>query len=82
MGSDPAISFDNTEFAFEYKSDKELRKARFLFSSMGKPWLVKLGTRLTPWAIKAGLPVNGIIRGTIFSQFVGGETLAGNSRGC
>jgi proline dehydrogenase len=75
MGSYPDISFDNTEFAFEYKSDKELRKARFLFSSMGKPWLVKLGTRLTPWAIKAGLPVNGLIRGTIFSQFVGGETL-------
>ena len=60
MESYPAISFDNTEFAFEYKSDKELRKARFLFSSMGKPWLVNLGTRLTPWAIKTGLPVNGI----------------------
>ena len=75
MGSYPDISFDNTEFAFEYKSDKELRKARFLFSSMGKPWLVKLGTRLTPWAIKMGLPVNGLIRNTIFSQFVGGETL-------
>ncbi|MGK2864621.1 MAG: proline dehydrogenase family protein [Chitinophagaceae bacterium] len=69
------ISFDNTEFAFEYKSDKQLKKARFLFSSMGKPWLVKLGTKITPWAIKAGLPVNGIIRHTIFSQFVGGETL-------
>lgn len=75
MHIDPVISFDNTEFAFEYKSDKELKKARFLFASMGKPWLVKLGTRLTPWAIKTGLPVNGIIRNTIFSQFVGGETL-------
>ena len=42
---------------------------------MGKPWLVNLGTRITPWAIKTGLPVNGLIRGTIFSQFVGGETL-------
>ena len=69
------ISFDNTEFAFEYKTDQQLKKARFLFSSMSKPWLVKLGTSITPWAIKAGLPVNGIIRKTIFSQFVGGETL-------
>lgn len=69
------ISFDNTEFAFEYKSDKQLKKARFLFSLMGKPWVVKLGTRLTPWAIKSGLPVKGIIRDTIFAQFVGGETL-------
>lgn len=69
------ISFDNTENAFAYKSDRELKKAHFLFSSMGYPLLVKLGTRVTPWAIRAGLPVKGIIRNTIFSQFVGGETL-------
>lgn len=69
------ISFDNTEAAFAYKSDKELKKARFLFNSMGNSLLVKLGTKLTPWAIKAGLPVKGIIRNTIFDQFVGGETL-------
>jgi proline dehydrogenase len=75
MDPQPAISFDNTEFAFEYKTGKQLKKARFLFSSMGKAWLVKLGTRVTPWAIRAGLPIKGIIRKTIFAQFVGGETL-------
>ena len=69
------ISFDNTEFAFAYKTTKELKKARFLFSSMGIGWLVKLGLRVTPWAIKAHLPINGLIRNTIFKQFVGGETL-------
>jgi proline dehydrogenase len=69
------ISFDNTEFAFQYKSDKQLRKARFLFSLMGKTWLVKMGTRLTPWAIKMHFPIKGLIRRTIFSQFVGGESL-------
>lgn len=42
---------------------------------MGKPWIVKLGTRLAPWSLKAGLPVKGIIRNTIFSQFLGGESL-------
>ncbi len=78
--TEPVISFDNTEFAFEYKTDKQLKKASFLFSMMGKPWLVKMGTRLTPWAIKAGLPVKGIIRNTIFQQFVGGETLDEISR--
>lgn len=70
-----AISFDNTQFAFEYKTDKELKKARFLYSLMGKPWIVKLGTRLAPWSLKMRLPVKGLIRKTIFSQFVGGETL-------
>lgn len=70
-----SISFDNTEYAFAYKSDKELKKAKFLFSSMGIESLVRIGTRLTPWAIRVGLPVKGIIRNTIFRQFVGGETL-------
>lgn len=69
------ISFDNTEFAFQYKSDKELKKAHFLFSMMSRPWLVKIGAKMAPWALKVGLPVKGIIRKTIFSQFVGGETL-------
>src|ERR1700744_6420440 len=69
------VSFENTANAFEYKTDKELKKAEFLFSSMGYRSLVKLGTRLTPWMIRSGLPVKGLIRDTIFAQFVGGETL-------
>jgi proline dehydrogenase len=70
------ISFDNTEYAFAYKTDKELKKAHFLFSTMGKPWLVNLGLKLMPAAIKWHIPfTKAIIRHTIFSQFVGGETL-------
>jgi proline dehydrogenase len=76
MSQQPGISFENTEYAFAYKSDKELKQAKFLFSSMGYNWLVNLGTFLTPWALKVGLPVKGLIRETIFRQFVGGETLA------
>jgi proline dehydrogenase len=76
MKTDPVqISFDNTENAFEYKSDKDLKKAHFLFSSMGIEWLVRMGTSITPWAIKMGLPIKGVIRNTIFKQFVGGESL-------
>lgn len=69
------FSFENTENAFAYKSDKGLKKAHFLFASMHSPMLVSLGTRLTPWAIRMKLPVRGMIRNTIFDQFVGGETL-------
>ena len=47
------ISFENTEIAFKYKSDKELKRAKFLFSTMAKPLLVKLGTKITPFFIKA-----------------------------
>jgi proline dehydrogenase len=69
------VSFDNTENAFAYKSNKDLKRARFLFKTMGFQSLVQLGTRLTPFAMKIGLPVKSIIRSTIFKQFVGGETL-------
>ena len=69
------ISFDNTENAFAYKSVGDLKKAKFLFTSMNYQWLVKAGVRLTPFAIKTGLPVRGLIQDTIFKQFVGGQTL-------
>ena len=69
------VSFDNTENAFEYKDDKELRKSRFLFLFMDCTLPVRLVTIFIPWAIKSGFPVKGIIRNTIFEQFVGGETL-------
>ena len=75
MDPKPPISFDNTENAFAYKTDGELKRARFLFSSMSFSWLVKIGTRITPSAIRLGLPIKGLIRKTIFKQFVGGETL-------
>jgi proline dehydrogenase len=68
-------SFDNTEVAFAHCSDKELKHAHWLFNMMGKPWLVRVGTRLAPWSLNAGLPVKGMIRKTIFTHFVGGETL-------
>ncbi|HEY2349351.1 MAG TPA: proline dehydrogenase family protein [Puia sp.] len=73
--TDPVVSFENTENAFAYKSDADLKKARFLFNSMGNALLVKFGIWITPWAIRLKLPIRGIIRKTIFSQFVGGETL-------
>jgi len=69
------ISFENTNNAFAYKSNKDLKGAKFLFSTMGFPFFVHLGTRLTPFLIRTGLPIHGLIRKTIFKQFVGGETL-------
>lgn len=69
------VSFENTQNAFEYKSDLALKRAAMLFSSMGYAPLVWLGTRLTPWLVRSGLPVKGMIRKTLFAQFVGGETL-------
>jgi proline dehydrogenase len=69
------ISFDNTEIAFAYKSDRDLKHSHWLYKLMAKPWLVNIGTRLAPWSIRAGLPVKGLIRKTISRQFIGGESL-------
>ncbi len=74
------LSLNNTQNAFAYKSNKDLRKAKWLFSVIQNPWIVSLGTRLTPVLMKSGLPINGIIRNTIFNQFVGGETLEESAR--
>ena len=76
MTDQTKISFDNTEYAFAAKSDKELKQANFLFGIMGKSWMVNLGLKITPIAIKWGIPfTKTLIRKTIFRQFVGGETL-------
>lgn len=71
--------FNNTEKAFAYKNDKELNKAHWLFQLMRYGWIVKLGSVITPLLIKYRFPVKGIIKNTIFRQFVGGVTLSETS---
>ncbi|MCX8019888.1 MAG: proline dehydrogenase family protein [Chitinophagaceae bacterium] len=78
--AEPEIDFSDTEPAFQYKTTKELRRSLFLFNLIAKPRFVKLATCFLPWAIRNGLPVKGLIRNTIFQQFVGGETLEETAR--
>lgn len=70
------LNFDNTEIAFEQKSDQELKKMLWLFSMMNKPWLVNAGSKLGLMAVKMGLPLaEKTVKATIFEQFCGGTTL-------
>ncbi len=69
------ISFENTANAFRAKSDSELKQSHFLFALMNNPSLVKVGTSLATFGLNLHLPINGIIRATIFKQFCGGESL-------
>ncbi|WP_106793942.1 proline dehydrogenase family protein [Aquimarina sp. Aq78] len=64
--------FDNTETAFTLKSDSELERAYFLFKMISNEPLVRIGTAVTNFAIKAHLPVQGLIRATVFDHFCGG----------
>lgn len=74
------LSFENTQNAFAYKSNADLRKASFLFSVIQNPMVVSIATSITPFLMKSGFPINGLIRSTIFKQFVGGETLEDSAR--
>lgn len=64
--------FDNTEIAFQLKSDSELERAYFLFKMISVQPLVRIGTAATNFALKTHLPVEGLIRSTVFDHFCGG----------
>lgn len=65
-------NFENTAIAFELKSDSQLERAYFLFKMIANEPLVRIGTAVTNFAIKAHLPVEGLIRATVFDHFCGG----------
>ena len=64
--------FNNTQVAFSLKSDTELDRAYFLFKMIANQPLVRIGTAVTNFALKANLPVEGLIRATVFDHFCGG----------
>ncbi|NGM61917.1 proline dehydrogenase [Sphingobacterium sp. SGG-5] len=69
------LNFDNTEIAFRYQSDKDLERARWLFKLIANPKLIQVGTTLTNLALKLDLPIQGLIKKTIYKHFCGGETI-------
>lgn len=69
------ISFDNTEIAFKSKSKRDLNRAYWLFKMVGSPSFVKFGKCATATAFKLKLPIQGMIKKTIFKQFCGGESI-------
>lgn len=71
------LSFDNTEIAFKSKTDKDLDRAYLLYKVIASNFLVKVGPPITNFALNIGLPIQGIIKSTIFKQFCGGETIEG-----
>ncbi|MEL6347310.1 MAG: proline dehydrogenase family protein [Myxococcota bacterium] len=75
MSAEGTVSFENTTIAFARKSNEDLRKARWLFRLMGNSAVVDIGSHLARMALRVGLPVTGLVKQTIYSQFCGGETL-------
>ncbi len=69
------MNFENTDIAFAYKSDADLKRAHFLFSCIRFPVFTKLLSRMIPLLLRWKFPIEGIIRKTLFRQFVAGENL-------
>lgn len=64
--------FADTQKAFALKSDSELDRALFLFELIKRESLVKIGAAFTQFFLNAHLPVERLIRATVFDHFCGG----------
>lgn len=69
------ISFENTEIAFQSKTDKDLKRAHFLFKMISSNVLVSAGKLFSRAALKLGIPVGWAVKPTIYQHFVGGESI-------
>ncbi|TXD50912.1 MULTISPECIES: proline dehydrogenase family protein [unclassified Polaribacter] len=64
--------FDNTEIALALKSNYEIDRAQLLFKMITRDRLVKIGSTVAKFVLKANLPVEKLIRITVFNHFCGG----------
>jgi len=71
----PTVSFEDTAVAFAGKDDAELAKSAWLFRIMSNATIVDIGSHITSLALAIGLPVQAILKTTIFEHFCGGEGL-------
>ena len=68
------VDFSDTEIAFERKTNRQLKETLGLFKLMNSSFLVSIGSNMTLLALKIKLPIEGLIKKTIFKQFCGGAT--------
>lgn len=67
--------FNDTKVAFQDKTSEQLRKAYWMFKTIEHPHITDIGIKALNFTIHNNFPfVEGIVRKTLFQQFVGGET--------
>lgn len=69
------INLNDTQTAFSYRSNDELNFSLFIFKLFKNPALVNFFSGLTLFALKLHLPIEWIIKKTIFRQFCGGTSI-------
>src|SRR5690606_41527713 len=78
MYTKPQFSFENIQVAFAPKSDEDLKKMFLIFSVLNNSLLSKWGVSLATSSLKLRLPVQWLIKQTIFEQFCGGGSIEGS----
>lgn len=66
------MKFDNTQKAYQLKTNRDLKKAYYLFLLFSSEKLVSIGSSITRLIFRMKLPVSYIFKITFFSQFCAG----------
>ena len=74
------IDFNDSKSAFKDKSDFDLNLAFFLFQTLNYPKISKFLTIILKVILSLRIPINFLIKLTIFKQFCGGETIFESSK--
>ncbi len=70
------IDFRDTKIAFQHKSDFDLVRSFLIFQLTKSPFLERVLSKSAKLALSMGLPIEPIIKATVFKQFCGGEKRA------
>lgn len=72
---DRDIDLFDTKIAFAHLTDYQLARLAIIFKLMNHPIVNKVGSKLAIGMLKLSLPIEGVIKETLFSVFVGGQNL-------
>lgn len=75
MKNDNKLDFQDTKTAFGDKTDAQLKEKHRMFKMMNSPILNSIGTTAADLALALRLPVEWMLKRTIYGQFCGGETI-------
>ncbi len=65
--------FENTQNAYQIKSDSELSRSYWLFRLIANERLVRFGRKAIQLALQLKLPISPLFKYTVFKQFCAGE---------
>jgi proline dehydrogenase len=71
----PIPDFNDTLHAFSAKDNAQLKTSLWLFRMIDSPLLATWGPKMMNMAFSLGLPIESLVKKTLFQQFCGGSSL-------